>query len=343
MSTNLNQPNYYSGGSGTPNKNDNSKRLLTIAAITIAALLGTTIFLLVNKYKTEDHLEQTVKQLDSKEEAYNALNLQFTDAVSQLEQMKTQNVELNAKIDEQIAQLTEQKAKIAEGIRSKGDLKAARAEIQALVKQKDDYVLEVTKLREEVAALAASNTELNQKNTSLNQDLTTTKTKLEEESTAKAALISEKTVLETDNKQLAKKVDIASAIKVSGIEIKPLMVKSSGKEKTKSRASKVDKVKICFNAEANDVVPAGEEKFYLRIIDPTGAPLVIESLGSGIAQNKKTENEFRYTTTATTNYANAPTNVCGEWLPGVDFMKGKYQVEVYNKGFLVGTSEFKLK
>jgi hypothetical protein len=341
MSTNLNQPNYYS--SSTPNKNDNSKRLLTIAAVAIALLLGTNIFLLFNKYKTGEKLDQTVKELDSKEAAFDQLNIQYTDAVGQLEQMKTQNSELNAKIDEQIAQLTEQKGKIAEFIKQKGDLKAARNQIQDLVRQKDGYVLEVTKLREEVAALSAANQDLNTKNTVLNQDLTSTKTKLEEESTAKAALISEKTTLEGTNKQLTKKVDIASAIKVNNISIKPVMVKSSGKEKTKSRASKVDKVNICFDAEANDVVEAGQETFYLRIVDPTGAPLIIESLGSGVATNKKTENEFRYTTTATSNYANAPTNVCGAWLPGTDFMKGEYQVEVYNKGFLVGTSKFKLK
>jgi cell division protein FtsB len=341
MSTNLNQPNYYGGGA--PEKNDNSKRLLTIAAVAIALLLGTNIFLLFNKYKTGEQLEQTVKELDSKEAAYDQLNLSFTDATSQLEQMKSTNVELNAKIDEQIAQLTEQKGKIAEFIKQKGDLKAARNQIQQLVSQKDSYVMEVAKLKEEIAALAASNKDLSDKNTGLTQDLTTTKTKLEEESTAKAALISEKTVLEGTNKQLGKKVDIASAIKVNAIEVKPVMVKSSGKEKTRSRAKKVDKVNICFNAEANDVVEAGEEIFYIRIVDPTGAPLAIENLGSGVSQNKKTEGEFRYTTTAKTNYANAPTNVCGAWLPGVDFMKGDYQVEVYNKGYLVGTTKFKLK
>jgi hypothetical protein len=203
--------------------------------------------------------------------------------------------------------------------------------------------MEVAKLKEEVAALGASVKDLTGKNEGLTQDLTSTKTKLEEESTAKAALISEKTVLEGTNKQLGKKVDIASAIKVNAIEVKPVMVKSSGKEKTKSRASRVDKVNICFNADANDVVEAGEEIFYIRIVDPTGVPLAIESLGSGVAQNKKTEGDFRYTTTAKTNYANAPTNVCGAWLPGVDFMKGEYQVEVYNKGFLVGNTKFKLK
>lgn len=121
-----------------------------------------------------------------------------------------------------------------------------------------------------------------------------------------------------------------------------MKVTNSGKEKTRSKAKNVDKLKICFHTEANEVTPAGEETFYLRIIDPTGAPLAIESLGSGVAQDKRNQSDVRYTTTATTNYNNQETDVCGYWQPGQNFVKGKYSVEVYNKGYLVGKGAFKL-
>lgn len=329
----------------TPNNNNdnNSKRLLTIAAIAIGVLLCTNIFMLVSKYKQGQQLEQTVRELDTKSDALTELETRYTDAVAQLEQMKGTNAELNAKIDEQLAQIAEQKEKIAAGIKASGDLKRARNEIAGLVKAKDEFVLEISRLKEENAKLTSANQNLTTENTSLNQNLTDTKTKLEEESTAKAALISEKTQLETTNQQLGKKVDIASAVKVSGINIKGVKVKDSGKEKSKSKAKNIDKLNICFTTEANDVVAAGEETFYLRVIDPTGVPLSIESLGSGVEKDKKKESEFRYTTTAKCDYTNSVTEVCGVWQPGQDFMKGKYMVEIYNKGYLVGTGEFKLK
>lgn len=333
-----NSPNY-----GNNNSNDSSKRLLTIAAVAIALLLGTNIFLLVSKYKSGQQLDQTVRELDTKEDALNELETRYNDATAQLEQLKGTNSELNAKIDEQLKQLEEQKNQIAAGIKASGDLKRARAEIQNLVKQKDSYVVEIANLKERVATLTDENTKLTSDNQSLTTNLTDTRTKLDEESTAKAALISEKTQLESTNQQLGKKVDIASAIKVSGISVKPIMVKSNGKEKTKSRASKVDKINICFTTEANDVVEAGEETFYLRVVDPTGVPLAIESLGSGVERDKKKDSEFRYTTTATTHYTNSSTEVCGAWQPGQNFAKGKYMVEVFNKGYLVGTGEFNLK
>lgn len=340
--TNFNSPTPPNYGN-KPSSNDNSKRLLTIAAVVIGLLLVTNIFLLVSKYSQGQKLDQTVRELDTKEDALAELETRYNDATAQLEQLKGTNSELNAKIDEQLRQLEEQKNQIAAGIKASGDLKRARAEIQNLVRQKDGYVVEIANLKEKVATLTDANTKLTSENESLSTNLTDTRAKLDEESTAKAALISEKTQLESTNQQLGKKVDIASAVKVSGINVKSIMLKGSGKEKSKTRASKVDKLNICFTTEANDVTEAGEEIFYIRVIDPTGEALAIESLGSGVGRDKKKDSEFRYTTTATCQYTNSVTDVCGAWQPGQNFTKGKYVVEVFNKGYLVGTGEFKLK
>jgi hypothetical protein len=130
---------------------------------------------------------------------------------------------------------------------------------------------------------------------------------------------------------------------VKNVTVKSVDVRSNGKEKSKSRAGKVDKLNICFTTEPNEVVPSGEETFQIRIVDPTGAPLAIESLGSGVSMDKKAEAEVRYTTVATCQYDNGETNVCGAWQPGQNFAKGKYTVEIYNKGYLVGTGAFNLK
>jgi hypothetical protein len=212
-----------------------------------------------------------------------------------------------------------------------------------LESQKQQYLAEIDKLKADVGILTEKNTQLSTENQTLSTSLTETQTRLSEESTAKASLISEKTQLETERQVLSKKVDIASAIRVKNITVKAVDVRSSGKEKAKSRASKVDKLNICFVTEPNEVVPSGEETFYLTVIDPTGATLAVESLGSGIAQDKRNEQEFRYTTTATTNYQNGESNVCGAWQPGQNFVKGKYEVKIFNKGYLVGSGSFNLK
>jgi regulator of replication initiation timing len=335
--TNFNQPATPNYGN---NEGGNQKRITTIMGVAIAALLGLCVFLLVSKYNTSKELDATTMELTQQKEAFTELDTRYNDAVAQLEQQKGINAELDAKINEQLQNLEAQKNEIAGLIRDKKEYRGALANLE---RQKNQYLAEIDDLKKQVGVLTESNTKLTSENQQLNTSLTETNTKLQEESTAKAALISEKTQLETERTALAKKVDIASAIRVKNVTVKSVDVRGSGKEKSKSRAGKVDKLNICFTTEPNEVVPAGEEVFHIRIVDPTGAPLAIESLGSGVTNDKKAEEEVRFTTSATCQYDNGETNVCGAWQPGQNFAKGKYTVEIYNKGYHVGTGAFNLK
>lgn len=339
--TNFNAPNTPQPNfNNLNNDNNNSKRTTTIMGIAIAALVVLSTFLFVSKMKVSSNLEATTTELAQEKQALADLDAKYNEAVTQLEQQKGINAELDAKINEQIRQLEGQKNEIAGLIRSKNDYKSAMARLES---QKNEYLKQIEELKAQVTGLTETNTQLNTQVQTITTTLNETQSKLQEESTAKAALVSEKSALETQKKELSKKVDIASAVKVNNIQVKSIDVRRNGKERTKSKAGKVDKLNICFTTEANEVVPAGEETFYLRIIDPTGSPLAIESLGSGVATDKKSEGEFRYTTTAVTQYSNSATEVCGAWQPGQDFVKGKYAVEIYNKGYLVGKSAFNLK
>ncbi len=336
--TSFNQPNPMPNYDNNPN--DNSKRLLTMAGIAIAVLLGLSIFLMISKYKAGQELEATSLELNTQKQAFAELDTKYNDAVAQLEQQKGLNAQLDEKINQQLQQLEQNKTQIEQMIRENRDYRSALGRLES---QKKQYLAEIDKLKAEIGILTDQNTQLTSENANLNTSLAETQTRLTEESSAKAALISEKTQLETERAVLSRKVDIASAIRVKNITVKAVDVRSSGKEKSKSRASKVDKLNICFVTEPNEVVPSGEETFYLTVIDPTGATLAIESLGSGIAQDKRNEQDFRYTTVATCNYDNGETNVCGAWQPGQNFVKGKYEVKIFNKGYHVGTGYFNLK
>jgi len=336
--TNFNQPatpNY-----GAPESGNNQKRVTTIMGVAIAALLGLCVFLLVSKLNTGKQLDATTMELTQQKEAFTELDAKYNEAVTQLEQQKGINAELDAKINQQLADLEASKNQIAGLIRSNKDYKSGMASLQ---RQKTEFLAEIDELKKQNGILTETNTQLTGQNQQLTTSLNETQTKLQEEGSAKAALISEKTAIESERNQLSKKVDVASAIRVKNVVVKAKDVRGNGKERTKSKAKKVDKLSICFMTEANEVAEAGEETFYIRVVDPTGAPLAIESLGSGVGQNKRDESEFRYTTTATANYTNGETQVCGAWQPGQNFVKGKYQVEIFNKGYLVGTGNFNLK
>ncbi|MFZ4634897.1 MAG: hypothetical protein ACOYNO_11875 [Saprospiraceae bacterium] len=318
---------------GAPQNKDNSKQIITAMGIALALLLGLSIWLLWSKSQTSQQLEATGIELSEQKQAFADLDVQFNEAKTQLEEQKGINAELDAKINEQLQQLEEKKGQIAGLIRENKNYRGAMADFQA---QKTAWLTEIDDLKRQMGVLT-------EQNAALSTSLTETSTRLEEETSAKAALISEKTQLETERVELTKKVDIASAVKVKNVTVKPVDLKKSGKEKEKNKAKNVERLNICFLTEANEVVPAGEETFYLTILDPTGSTLAIEDLGSGVAKEKKTDSEFRYTVSQSVSYDNTETNVCAAWQPGQNFAKGKYTIQIYNKGYLVGTSSFNLK
>lgn len=339
--TNFNQPTTPAPfGSGNSNNNDGQKRLLTIAGIAIALLLGTTIYLAVGKYKTGQELETLEMNFEQQKAALADVESKYNTAVAELEQQKGINAELDAKINEQINQLTSQKTQIDQLIRDKKDYRNALSSLQA--KQKE-YVAEIENLKQQVGILTENNQQLTTQNQELSTNLSQTQSELQATSQAKAELISAKTQLEGEKAVLSKKADRGSAIDITKWDIKTLAVGSGGKEKEKSKAKKVDKVKICFTTEANEVTDAGEETFHIIVIDPKGEPLLNDALGSGVSTDKKASADFRYTTVAKVNYQNSETNVCGDWNPGSNWIAGQYKVEVYNKGYRVGTSSFNLK
>lgn len=160
---------------------------------------------------------------------------------------------------------------------------------------------------------------------------------------AKTTLTTEKESLEQEKESLTKKVDIASSIKVTDISARGYVVRGSGKESDSKSAKKIDGINVCFNTTSNVIVSSGQEKFYLRLINPLGEVMAIQDLGSGNMKLNSTGESIQYTSSVEIDYKEEPVNGCINWQPGIPFESGTYQVEVYNKGFLSGKASFTLK
>ena len=67
-------------------------------------------------------------------------------------------------------------------------------------------------------------------------------------------------------------MNIASVIKVKGIEAEGLKVRNNGKTATRRKAKNVDQLQLCFNTTANQVANPGMEEFVVRIVSPLAKP-----------------------------------------------------------------------
>ncbi|MEO0776298.1 MAG: hypothetical protein AAF146_07030, partial [Bacteroidota bacterium] len=276
---------------------DSKSKFNAIIIAVIVGLLGINAFLLFNKVQQDRVNSELQQEVDEAGKLKLELEKQYYQALSELESMKTNNEELNALIDQQKQELEEEKNKISrmigQGKKNRRELDEARDRLASMRTQLDGYITEVNDLKEQNQLLEAANLQLTDDNRSLEGNLAEQRTANEELTTAKAALVSEKEALESQNSQLGEKVTLASVVKVDNVEASSWKVKKSGKPTKTRSASKTDRVKVCFTTTQNEVTTPGVEQFYVRLINPLGETLALENLGSGIMKNVGTAEDIR--------------------------------------------------
>lgn len=320
-----------------------NQRLIAIATVVIIALLGVSGYLLYSTINQDKLLKKQEAELISSHTLQAQLEKEYYQSLSDLEEQKSTNTELNTLIDTQKEELKAQKDRIAVLLRTEKDLEVARGEIRKLRTMTDQYVEEITTLKEENTKLAENNEVLSEEKKILTEEITQERQVNEELMTVRAELVSQTQTLESEREMLSRKVDIASVIQVDNIQVDGYKLRNNGKEAFRNNANNVEGLKICFTAEENAIAQAGAERFYVRVIDPLGETLSIEDMGSGILENPHSQEHVRFTQYREFDYENTKEDVCMNWQPGISFNSGTYQVEVYNKGFLAGTSSFELK
>jgi DNA repair exonuclease SbcCD ATPase subunit len=308
-----------------------AKKLLPWAIAGIIALFLTNIATWVSLSNKKAESTTLTTELKKEEDLNVQLEQQYKDAVAQLEEMKGKNTELNSLIDAQKEELTRRKSQIA-GMISKKDFNSVKAELARFKAEAEGYVAKIAELEQDKKVLGEQVTVLTTEKTNLQENLTKEQAEKEQVITQKAAVETENAKIQAEKAILAKKTEMGSVVKVAQLSIQGFKVRESGKEKERTHAKNIDRLKFCFKAVDNQVVDPGSETFYLRII------------GGGVLKLKDGK-EVQYTTTKQIEFKNEGEDVCAIWdaKGNTNLAKGKYTLEVYNKGYLAGTNAFELK
>ena len=220
--------------------------------------------------------------------------------------------------DELIAARANIEKLIAEVEKSKGD-------VASLTRYKTDY----RRLKGDYDRLMAENTRLKEENGTLT---------VQRDSTATALGESKKYIdtLASKNDNLSKTIEKAQKLTITNVKTESYKEKSSGKLVSTDKARRVDKIKITFTVAGNEVAMAGEKTYYVQVIDPK----------NNVIGDKKTEVFGDYTLTysfiTTATYQNKTMDI-SQMIPGKDFEKGLYHVNVFDKGVVVGNATFTLR
>lgn len=320
-----------------------SNGLSLVSIILLIALLGLSAYL----WMTNSNLKKEIKaektaNLDL-EKLHIELDQSYQTSLSDLENLRGDNQELNELIDNQKAELGKLKKRVSGLIWTEKELGKVRSEIANLNSVATQYVSEITKLKQDNQLLTSKNMSLTESNTNMTQEIEVNKKRINKLDSVKTLLVNQTEELNESNTMLSTKVDMAEAIKINFIEVKGYDVKDDGDLKEKGKASKIDMLRACFTTETNLVTPAGEEKFQVAYTAPSGELLYVEELGSGSLMNKLTQKNERYSASGVISYNNEETTACLDWTPNFELAKGLYKIAIYNNGFQVGNGEFKLK
>ena len=320
-----------------------SNNVMALAIVAIILLLGTTAYLWVQNNKLKKETDKYETELNALSQTQAKLEKDYELAINSLDELKTDNQELNELIEKQKAELKVQKDKITGLIWKSRKLKIAKAEIENLKAQALEYVQEINDLKEQNTVLTNANQRLQKDKSELFERLNLTSEEKERIKREKDSLDLLKQKLEKDKQKLFTKANKASVIPLSDISVKGYSIKSNGKYSRKRKAKNIELLKICFDMLENEIADPGEEIFIIRLIGPDGNTLYDENTGSGITTKSSDNSQMKFTKSYTVEYNKQKENICLIWNKDIPLIKGPYKLEIYNKGYLAGKYDFKLR
>jgi myosin heavy subunit len=308
------------------NENNNGSNCKLVYIVIIVLLLLANAFFIYRYYNTSQEKDVVVAQNGSLQDSLKALTDTLQVKIQEYEQQKGINRTLDSTIDANVAELQAKQSELNKMLKQKNWTQAeynkAKAEIEVLRQQKDEFVARIDSLNNALKLMSQVNDSLN--------------TNLKTQTTENAAL-------KSDNLIKSQKVAIGSLLKPSGITVTGVKYKGNGKEVETNSAKKSEKLKFCFDVPDNQVADAGSKDILIRVINPTGATIAVESAGSGLFVVAGSGEQRQYTMKATFDYANTQKHICAYWKQTNPFSSGDYKVEFYQDGNLLNTATFKLK
>ncbi|NBU81005.1 MAG: hypothetical protein EBS55_05100 [Flavobacteriaceae bacterium] len=290
---------------------DNHSKLKAIIGILVILLIGSLVYIfkLTSDAKT---LQSSITKVTSEKES---VLKDLTDLKKTYDAAIAENTSIS---DELIAERDKVVKLMAELKTSKGDnasLQKYRTQYKALEQKMQNLMQEVAVLKKQ--------------NETLTTNLDSTKVALEDNKKYNQVLVGQ-------NEQLAKTVELGSKLSITNLKTASYKLRGSGKKIATDKASKTDMLQVNFTIAENKIAKSGDKTYYIQVIDSK----------NNVLGDKATisfgENSLTYSFTTTVKYENKTVEV-SEQLPGKDFAKGTYFVNVFDKGELVSKSSFSLR
>jgi hypothetical protein len=289
-------------------QNNSSSSLKVIIAILSILLVGSLVYI----YKITN---------DAK-----AVQTELTKTVTEKELVLKDLQELKTTYDAAIAENTSMSEEL---IKERDKVVNLINEVNKSKGDASKYRSQYAKLESNMKVLMAENEGLKKQNKTLTTQRDSTVVVLGESKKYNEVLVGQ-------NEELSKTVEKGSKLSVLNMQTAAYKLRSSGKQIATDKASRADVLKISFTIAENQIAKSGDKEYYVQVIDSKN-----NVLGDKQTINFE-EKTLTYSFISKVKYENKTVNV-SEDLPGKDFAKGTYFVNVFDKSELVSKTSFTLK
>lgn len=318
---------------------NNNKLHAAYITIIILLLLGLVYTNFRLKKQTENIVVVT-NEYDKAKKLYSDLDNMYQKALTDIDTYRDETVQLDSVLNARETELTAKRNYIATLLNNAKNNEAELARVKKLI---DEFNNERLAFQKKIDELLMANQQLRASNDTLTIEKQSLTQKLEDIFVEKDQIIKEKEEAINENQKLKTKIDKASILTTRNLSVTPIRLKKNDKEVEVSKASDVEKLKVCFEVLENKIAPSGETELVIRIISPDGSTIQTQALGSGTFVEAESGNSMPYTYKIRPDYQNAAKNICSLWSQDFKFSVGKYNCQVYQKGVLIGETSFTLK
>lgn len=284
----------------------------------LAALLLTSLFFIYNGMKNQDKLEAeneiTREELVEASGKLEAISIELDEKIAEIESLGGDITELQ--------QAKEEVEKEKEALRKSGNIKVSRLRekvkgYESLLKAKD---VEIDRLKQLNDSLFVENTGLKVQQNEMQDAISS---------------------LEEDKGKLEEKVSFASRLKAQNIKIYAVNKRGKEREGPVLRSRQIAKLKVTFSLAENNVAPIEGKEIVIRVIDQDGKVIFDVAKGSGTFMYNGKE-EF-FTAKQDILFDNSKQNLTYFYEKSSEFVTGKYTMEAYTDGYLLGLKSFTVK
>ena len=221
------------------------------------------------------------------------------------------------------------------------DLIAARDRVIVLLDSVKDYKANlsiITRYKAQVKGLKNERTQLFKRADSLL--VVTQRLAVEKDSTTAVLIKTIKVVdsVTTANTQLFNSLEKGALIGISNLDATAIIVRKGGKIKETKRATRADKIRVCYTIAPNTLAQAGDRVLYVQVINPDNNIIGDKSnitFGQDLLTYSKSESVF---------YENQALDVCAiVGTAGQDVLKGLYTINIFDAQRQIGSTTLMLK